>query len=187
MAFSHFLLSKGTGRNVLIALGLLVACIGLFNVVFTPMYQSVAAGFVPFDLQFPLTREMIIIQLGATSDGALAAYTRFAVVDTFFPVIAAVFTILLWGWLVQKSDARILVAAYERGWWIWALFPAVCDLSENYFFLKILSTYPEPALDAIESVIPLHRGKLVFLSINQAATVALIVVTVVMRLRRKAA
>jgi hypothetical protein len=182
---SAFLLSKSTGRNVLIALALLVFCIGLFNVVLTPMYQNVSAGFVPFDLQFPLTREMIIIQLGAMSGASPSAYMRFAAVDMAFPVIGAALTVLFWGWLVVKSGSATLTAAFQRGWWIWAVFPAVCDLSENVLFLRIIAAHPEPALEAIELAIPVHRGKLVFLSINQIITGGLIVVTLVMRLRRK--
>jgi hypothetical protein len=184
---SNFLSSKATGRNVLVALGLLVLCIGLFNVALTPMYQQASSGFVPFDIQFPLTREMIIIQLGAMGPGSFAAYARFAALDMAFPLIGSGFTVLFWAWLVQKSGSAMLLGAFQRGWWIWAVFPAVCDLSENFFFLKILATYPEPALDAIEIVVDVHRGKLVFLTISQGATVALVVISALIQLRRKPA
>ena len=185
VTLSAFFSRQATGRNVLIALAALVFCIGLFNVVLTPMYQAVSSGFVPFDLQFPLTREMIIIQLGAMGPGSFAAYARFTAVDMAFPMIASTFMLLLWAWLVQKSGSEMLRGAFERGWWIWAVFPAVCDLTENFFFLQIFATYPEPALDAIEIAVDVHRGKLAFLTISQGITVGLAVMTALMQLRCK--
>jgi hypothetical protein len=180
---SSYILAKATGRNVLIALALLAVCIAVFNVWLTPQYQRYAAGFVPFDLQFPLTREMIVIQLGAMSAGAPGAYVMFAALDMAFPLVAAGFTALLWGWLALKSGAVALVEGFRRGWWIWALFPAVFDIAENVYFLTILLAYPEPRLEAIEAAILAHRGKQVFLGINQAATAALAVAAAVSRWR----
>ena len=182
---SAFLLAKATGRNVLIALGLVVLWIGAFNFFFTPHYQAVSSGFVPFDMQFPLSREMIIIQLGAMTDAAPAAYVLFAAADMPFPLIASALTILFWAWLVTKSGSPALLGAFQRGWWIWGLFPAICDLGENVFFLGIILKHPEPMLSWIEKAIYVHRGKAAFLAMNQAATIALMIVTAVMWVRGK--
>lgn len=182
---SAFLLAKGTGRNVLIALGMVVLWLGAFNFVLTPNYQQYAAGFIPFDMQFPLTREMIIIQLGAMTEGAPAAYVQFAAADIPFPIIASALTILLWAWLVRKSGSAALLGAFQRGWWIWAVFPALCDLGENAAFLKIILSHPEPMLREIDFAVVIHRGKAVFLSLSQTLTITLIIATVVMRLRNK--
>jgi hypothetical protein len=182
-ALSNYFLARGTGRNVLIALGMVLFSIGMFNFVLTPQYQEVSSGFVPFDLQFPLTREMIIIQLGAMTESSFDAYTRFAMFDMAFPIVGAAALILLWAWLVQKSDSAVVIGIYRRGWWIWAVFPALCDLSENILFLQIIGAHPEPALQAIEWAVDVHRGKLVFLSIAQGISVALILLTIILRLR----
>ena len=182
---SDYLQSKATGRNVLIALGLLLA-IGLsFNLIFTPIYQQAAAGFAPFDVQFPLTREMIIIQLGAAGENTFAAYLPFAILDMPFPIIAGTFTALFWAWLIAKAGSASLRGAYQRGWWIWAFFPVACDLAENYAFLSILHAHPEPLIDMIDFAVVVHRGKFVFVAISQGVTLVLMVATLVMWLRRR--
>jgi hypothetical protein len=180
-------LGKASGRNVLIALALLALCIAAFNLILTPMYQAVSSDFVPFDLQYPLTREMIIIQLGAMSERSAGAYVNFAALDILFPPVAAWVTVLLWAWLVNKSGSTRLREAFGRGWWIWALFPCLCDWGENAAFLSIILGHPEPMPRSIEAAVDLHRGKMVFLTINQALTAGLAITVAVMRLRRKTA
>ena len=184
---SDYFLSRGTGRNVLIAFGLVVVSVAMFNFVLTPAYQSVSAGFVPFDLQFPLTREMIIIQLGAMSEDSFDAYVRFAMFDMAFPIFGAAFFVLFWAWLVTQSTSAVLMAFYRRGWWIWALFPAVCDLAENILFLQIINRHPDPVLNLIEWAVDVHRGKLVFMSVAQVISVVLILLTMVLRWRNSRA
>jgi hypothetical protein len=179
---SVYLLAKATGRNVLIALALM-AVTGLSFRVLIPPYEA-AAGFMPFDMQFPLTREMIVIQLGAFNDGTFAAYVPFAAVDMFFPLFGSLFTLLTWAWLINRNGAAWLMAAYRSGWWIWATFPALCDLSENVLFLRILAQ-PQPPVDLIDLAVVVHRGKLVFLSISQGVTVLLILLTLAIMLRRR--
>lgn len=182
---SNVLMSKATGRNVLIAFVLMAASGLSFNFLIPP-YQEAAAGFMPFDMQFPLTREMVIIQLGAFNESTLAAYIPFAAVDMFFPVFGSAFTLLLWAWLIGKGGAAWLTAAFRSGWWIWATFPAVCDLSENVFFLQVLAARPQPPVDLIDLAVVVHRAKLVFLSIAQGTSAALILVTLVLIWRRRA-
>ncbi|MDX2143852.1 MAG: hypothetical protein SFV19_10895 [Rhodospirillaceae bacterium] len=180
---SAFLLSRATGRAVLIALAAMAASGASFSVLIPP-YQE-AAGFTPFDMQFPLTRDMVIIQLGAFNDGVLAAYLPFAAVDMFFPAVGAAFTVLLWGWLARAAGAPWLTGAFRRGWWIWAIFPALCDLSENVLFLRLLAAEPRPTLDLIDTAVAVHRAKLVFLSIAQGISVALILVTMMLVWRQR--
>jgi len=187
IGLSQFIADRASGRNVLIALGLLVACIAAFNLILTPMYQAVSAGFVPFDLQYPLTREMIIIQLGAMSERSAGAYLNFALLDMFFPPIATWFTVLLWAWLVGKSGSKTLVEAFQRGWWMWAVFPCLCDWAENAAFLTIILGHPEPMPRAIEAAVDVHRAKMLFLTVIQTLTAGLVIVVAIMRLRRKTA
>ena len=182
---SAFLLAKASGRNVLIALGLVVLWVSAFNFFFTPHYQAASSGFVPFDMQFPLTREMIIIQLGAMTDAGPGAYVLFAAADMAFPLIAAAFTILFWAWLVTKSGSTVLLGAFGRGWWMWGLLPAFCDLGENVAFLKIILSHPEPMLRENDVGVLLHRGKAVFLALSQTLTAILILTTIVMRVRKR--
>jgi len=184
-ALSVYFQSKASGRHVLITFALLVLCVLGFNLVLTPLYQDAASGFVPFDLQFPLTREMIVIQLGAMSDAAPQAYVNFAILDFIFPPLGAAFFVLFWAWLVNKSGSAVLSGIYQRGWWIWALFPCFCDLAENVAFLNIIFTPPGVRPDMLEFVVDVHRGKMVFLTIAQAMTLALLLTSGLLRLRKK--
>ncbi|MBL8644484.1 MAG: hypothetical protein JNK21_11175 [Rhodospirillaceae bacterium] len=183
-ALADFFLAKASGRNVLLCLALIVLSVLIFNLVLTPIYQSVSAGFVPFDLQFPLSQEMIVIQLGAMTPATPRAYLNFAVLDFAFPLFGAAFFILLWAWLVNKSTSGALRGVYRRGWWIWALFPAVCDLAENVAFLSILFSHPIILPDTLEFAIDVHRGKMVFMAIAQAITVAVVLAAGIAYLRR---
>ncbi len=185
-ALGDFFLSKASGRRVVLCLALVVLSILIFNLVLTPIYQSVSAGFVPFDLQFPLSLEMIVIQLGAMTDATPNAYLGFAILDFAFPLFGAVFFILFWAWLVNKSRSPALVGLYHRGWWIFALFPCFCDWAENVAFLLILFSHPIIRPEAMMFAIDVHKGKMVFMAIAQAMTVALLIGTLVSRVRHKA-
>lgn len=165
------------------ALGLLVLCILAFNLVLTPLYQDVTAGLVPFDLQVPLSREMIVIQLGAMSALTPRAYVYFSALDFVFPLISAAFLLLLWAWLVQKSGSVWLRRAFESGWWVWVLFPAAWDLAENVAFLRILLLHPTIEPDVIEAAVIAHRAKTTFFTIAQFMTAALAIATIVSRVR----
>ncbi len=184
-ALGDFFLSKASGRNVLVCLVLVVLSILIFNLILTPVYQSVSAGFVPFDLQFPLSREMIVIQLGAMTAATPKAYLNFAILDFVFPIFGAAFLILYWAWLAQKSLSPALKGIYRRGWWIWALFPCVCDLGENVAFLSILFSHPLIQPDTIEFAIIVHRAKNVFLAIAQFITLCAMLAAGVARVRHK--
>lgn len=184
-ALSAFLLRKATGRTLFKVLGLLILCILGFNLVLTPLYQEVAAGFVPFDLQERLTHEMIAIQLGAMSPLAARAYVYFSALDFVYPLVSAAFMLLLWAWLVAKSGSAWMMGAFDRGWWLWALFPAVWDLAENVAFLRILLIHPVIEPDVIEGAVLAHRAKGTFMTIAQFITVGLIAATVLARLRRR--
>jgi hypothetical protein len=184
-ALGDFFLSRASGRNVFICLVLVVLSILIFNLILTPIYQSVSAGFVPFDLQFPLTQEMIVIQLGAMTTATPKAYLNFAILDFLFPIFGAAFLVLYWGWLAQKSRSAALKNIFRRGWWVWAVFPCLCDLAENVAFLSILFSHPLIQPDTLEFAIIIHRAKTVFLAIAQAITLAAMIAAGIARLRHK--
>src|SRR4051812_9773601 len=90
--------SRVTGRLVIGAIGV---ALGLTVVRFflSDAFRSVT-GFVPFDLQFPLGRQAIAIQLGALGKGVAAqAYVPFAVADALLAAAAAWAIALLWMWI----------------------------------------------------------------------------------------
>ncbi|MBL8629729.1 MAG: hypothetical protein JNM81_08885 [Rhodospirillaceae bacterium] len=184
-ALGDFFLSKASGRRVVLCLALVVLSILIFNLILTPMYQTVSAGFVPFDLQFPLTREMIVIQLGAMSELTPKAYLNFAILDFAFPFFGATFFVLFWAWLVAKSRSAMLTGFYRRGWWIWAIFPCLCDWAENVAFLSILFAHPIIQPDTLGFAIDAHKAKMVFMAIAQAMSVALLIGSGLARLRSK--
>lgn len=184
-ALSDYFIARASGRRILLILALVGLCLVAFNLILTPTYQAVSAGFVPFDLQFPLSRESIVIQFGAMSEASLRAYINFALIDFIFPPLGAAFLVLFWAWLVQKGGSPILIGFYRRGWWVWAIFPCLCDWAENVTFLSLFLARPAIDPDMLELAVDVHRAKFVFLAIAQSVTVALVLTTGLQRLFKK--
>ncbi|MDX2225206.1 MAG: hypothetical protein SFV21_20785 [Rhodospirillaceae bacterium] len=171
---SAYLRSLATSRAVLIAFAVQMALLAAMLWLLVPQYQRATGGFVPFDLQVPLTQEMIGIQRGAFSEETLSAYLRFAATDFLFPPAAAVTLILLWAWLVNRAGVAKLVRWYDDGLWLAALIPMALDLAENVLFTRIIAA-PVPLPATVDLAVSVHRAKDFALSLTAAVTVALAV------------
>lgn len=185
-ALSAHIRSRASARAVLIAFAVQMALLALMILVLVPQYQRASGGFVPFDLQVPLTQGMIAIQRGAFSDGTLAAYLRFAAADTLFPPAAALVLILLWAGLVGRAGHARLVRWYDEGLWLAALIPMLFDWAENVLFIRIVAA-AEPLPEVFDLAVAVHRAKDFALSLTAAITVALAVGAALGWLRRRRA
>lgn len=164
---------RATGRLVTV-LFLLVAVLGLsFNYYLTPAYQAVSGGAVPFDLQFPLGAEAIGIQLALLTPDSIAAYRRFFAVDLIFPVAGAVFTTVLWAWLLNRIRLGRLDRFYALGLWLLPFVPAGFDLAENFLFLRIVANAPDALPGAIDTAVMVHRYKMSFMNTTTLITAVL--------------
>jgi hypothetical protein len=185
-ALSAYLRSRAGSRAVLAAFAVQMALLAVMILVLVPQYQRVSGGFVPFDLQVPLTQEMIAIQRGAFSEATPAAYLKFAAADVVFPPAAAAFLILLWAWLVNRAGHAKLAQWYDEGLWLAALIPMAFDWAENVLFVRIVAA-PEPLPAAFDLAVSVHRAKDFALSLTAAITVALAVGAALGWLRRRRA
>lgn len=130
-----YLKGRATGRAVAASVILAALLYLLRDAVLVPYFRDVT-GFVPFDVQFPLTRFMMAIQLGAYHSPAAArvAYLPFLVIDVLYAFASAASLMFLWTWLFMRQPNQIF-DFLERGAVV--LVPAytlICDVGENIAF-----------------------------------------------------
>lgn len=174
-----------TGRNVLIVLAIAMAVGASFGIFFTPAYERASGGAMPFDMQFPLTAQMIGVQLALLTPDSVAAYRRFLIADFVFPPANGLFLTLLWAWLLNCLRWARLDGIYDSGAWIMPFMPAAADLSENVLFYRIVAAAPSVLPEAIDTALTVHDAKLRLLSVVIALTVMLALTTAVVALRRR--
>lgn len=177
-----------TGRGFF-AIAAVAAVLGLIsNYVLAPAYREIA-GFLPFDLQYPLSRFMIGVELG-TFDGATAtkAYVLFAAVHFALGIaVAALFT-LFWAWLFLKVPTRLFAFLRRGGILMVPWYVVVVDLLGKVGFFRLLGglSWPSYAL-TIELCAPLHRFKFAMIDIRNYLTIVFLLAIVVDVVLRRAA
>lgn len=169
-----FLRAAATGRNVLVTLAVLAVVISSFWIYLTPAYQAVSGGTTPFDMQFPLSAEMVGIQLALLTPQSLVAYTRFMIVDFIFPPIGAFFTVMLWAWSLNSVAMPRWDGLFAAGAWVVPFLGAVCDWVENVLFYRIVASAPQAFPQTIDLVLTIHDAKLRILALSAAVTAALL-------------
>lgn len=160
----HALRNHATGRRVIALFLLIVAMLLALNSYFTPAYQAVSGGTVPFDMQFPLGPEAIGIQLALLTPESLAVYKQYLVIDFVFPIVGALFTTLLWAWLLNRIQMPSLSRLYAYGLWLFPFVAAAFDIAENVLFLRIVANAPDALPATIDQAVAVHRYKMSFLS-----------------------
>lgn len=136
-AFTEFLKSRATGRAVAgtVIFALLIVLIQYALLI--PHFQA-ATGFKPFDIQFPLTRYMVAIQLGAYGESAGPAYLPFILVDVLLACVSAAALMLLWAWLFRRQPTRVF-AFLERGAVLLVpVYTLACDIAEDVAFARLI-------------------------------------------------
>ena len=175
-----------TGRGFF-AIAAVAAVLGLLaHFALAPAYRELT-GFLPFDLQYPLSRFMIGVELGAF-DGANAikSYVVFAAVHFAFGIaVAAVFT-LLWAWLFSMTSSRVIAFLRRGGILMVPWYVVIVDLLGKVGFFRLLGglAWPDHAT-AVELCAPLHRFKFAMMDIRNYVTIALVLVVVVDVVMRK--
>ncbi|MGE3332114.1 MAG: hypothetical protein AB7I36_00605 [Rhodospirillaceae bacterium] len=134
--FTEFLKSRASGRAVAAAVIFALLVVVVQQWVLVPHFQAVTT-FKPFDVQFPLTRYMIAIQVGAYERTAGPAYLPFFVVDLLLSFVSAGTLMLLWAWLFRQPNR--ISAFLERGGIIFVpLYTLACDIAENIAFARLI-------------------------------------------------
>lgn len=166
-ALSQYLKSRATGRTVTGAVIFALLVVLVQHTLLIPRFQA-ATTFIPFDLQFPLTRHMIAIQLGAYQANAPAAYFPFLLVDVLLAFASAGALMLLWSWLFNQRRIR-MTAFFER--WVVILVPiyTLCsDIAEDVAFARLIGGVSgQSYVDTISFAVTIHgiRGTLLDLQV----------------------
>ncbi|MCC6912111.1 MAG: hypothetical protein IT566_00300 [Rhodospirillaceae bacterium] len=165
-AFTEFLKSRANGRAVAAAAIFAVLVFVVQDRVLIPHFQAVT-GFKPFDVQFPLTRYMVAIQLGAYERTAGPAYLPFFMVDMLLSFVSAGTLMLLWSWLFRRPNR--ISGFLERGGIIFVpLYTLGCDVAENIAFARLIGGLTgESFARTVEFAVTVHgmRGALLDLQV----------------------
>ncbi len=174
-AFSAYLKSRATGRTVagLVIFALLLGVVQY--AVLIPNFQA-ATTFKPFDVQSPLTRYMIAIQLGAYEDAAAPAYLPFILVDTLLAFVSAAALMLLWSWLFAAQSTRVFTFL-ERGLVVLVpVYTLLCNIAENIAFARLIGGLPaESYVGTLEFAVTIHSVHTAFLDLQMILTVVFVV------------
>jgi len=167
-----------TGRNVIVAFLAAFALVTVLTSVLSPPLRELT-GFEPFDVQYPISRESIAIQLGAYEAQAAAAYDLFAVGDFLLLAALALFTALAWAWLMKVAPNKLYDLITRGGVLVMPFLPALADIIENICFLLIVHRSVDLTSGIIEAAVAAHRAKMMLLTVNNSIWVVLITVTAV--------
>ena len=91
---------------------------------------------------FPITKEKIFKQLTFYTGMSKHYYMRFMVLDYIFPPLAAVFTALLWAWLLHLIRRQWVHRVREKKLVLFPFVAALLDWAENVGFLGTVLLYP---------------------------------------------
>ena len=128
---------------------------GLSLYAFTPIsaeFAAVTQGYLPLDLQFPLTVEVIFQQLPAYSAASKHWYQIFAVADFIFPPLASLFVLMVWGVIINHYRSPLLISLCDRGWLLLPMISALLDWLENIALLYVVHVAPEVEAYAVANV-----------------------------------
>jgi hypothetical protein len=174
-SFTEQLKSRASGRAVTGAVLFALLVVLVQYTLLIPHFQAVTS-FKPFDVQFPLTRHMIAIQLGAYEEAAGPAYFPFLMVDTLLAFVSAGALMLLWAWLFRQYRTRVF-SFLERGAVI--LIPAytlACDFAENIAFARLIGGLSgESYASTIQFAVTVHNIRGALLDLQVILTVVFVI------------
>jgi hypothetical protein len=167
------------GRTVLILLIASLIALAVRKYVLAPQFRD-QMGFIPFDLQPRLNREMIVIQLGLAPARHVFAYLRFAFSDAVVTAVTAAFTVALWLWLFRAAPNRAFALFQNGGVLLVPLVAAAAELSEHAAVYRLLTVAQrEDYVAAIDFLTTMHSAKSAALVLRDLLTAGFAVVMLV--------
>lgn len=183
-SLSAYLKSCASGRAVVAAVLFALLIYFVQTAVLVPQFRAVT-GFPPFDLQFPLTRYMIAIQLGAYDGRAAAAYLPFLLADQILSFAAAWALMLLWAWLFRVQPNPVF-DFLERGAVILIpVYALLCDIGENLAFSRLIGGLEGGAyVHGIRVAVFFHGVRGAFLDLQVILTIAFVILFLLTAVRK---
>ena len=133
-------LRSGITLRALLMMAAMTAALGLLSrFVFGPLYRSVT-GFLPFDAQFPLSKIMIVVELGAFDKGAATTpYLLFAAVDLAYMIATAALFTMIWMWLFTKFPSPLFGFLRRGGIAMLPSYIVALDIVTKIGFFRLVS------------------------------------------------
>ena len=172
---TEYLKSRASGRAVVGAVIFALLVVLVQQALLIPYFQAVT-GLKPLDVQFPLSRYAVAIQLGVYKEGAGAAYLPFFVVDIILAAASALALMLLWAWLFRQQTTRIF-SFLERGAVILLpIYTLACDIAENIAFMRLIGGLEgESYADTVQFAVTAHSVRGAFLDLQVILTVLFVI------------
>jgi hypothetical protein len=147
------------GKTVLILLVATLIALAARSYVLAPLFRD-QVGFIPFDLQPRLNREMIVIQLGLAPARHVFDYLRFALSDSVVSGITAAFTIMFWLWLFRVAPNRAFALLQNGGILLVPVVAAAIELVEHGAVYRLLTVAQrDDYVAAIDLLTTVHAAK----------------------------
>jgi hypothetical protein len=179
-----FFRQHATGRHVLISLAVVAVLAALSHVLLVPAYREAAAGFVPLDMQYPLTPFMIAIQRGAFDIAVHGAYLRFACLNIIFAMTFAVFLCLLWSWLAAQVPNTFAPHALNYGLLLLPPVQALVSVADTVCLAQLVFAESHDPLHALtDATLQVHRVRYLLTTVTDAVTLGLVALVVIIRFR----
>jgi len=161
----------GPARGVIVAGVAAFFLWSLSRFVFAENYRA-QTGFLPFDLQFPLTQFMIGIELGAFKRGtATSAYVAFVAANLAYIVALAWFFTALWMWIFTKQPNRVFHFLTRGGILMMPTYIVVMDIAAKVCFYMIVEGHrTDLYADIVAVAVTIHRLKFAVIDIRDYLT-----------------
>jgi hypothetical protein len=141
-------------------------------------FAKVTHGYIPLDLQFPLTVDGIFEQLPAYTSASKRWYQIFVVIDFIFPPVASLFVVMLWGVTIKHYAQPLLLSLARRGWLLLPMISALLDWLENIGLLYVVHVFPVvEAYGVAELAVNLRILKLASLAALAGLTVVILIIS----------
>lgn len=156
----------------------------IVRLLLVPEYREVT-GFLPFDLQSPLSPVMIGVELGAFEKGAAAQiYRIFAGVDFAAGLFIAFLFSALWAWIFTKAPTRVFDFLKRGGILMMPAYVVVLDAITKVGYARILGFDAPGYGEIIAFCATVHRLKFALIDIRNYVTVAFLLIAAIALLRR---
>jgi hypothetical protein len=174
---SSKLLATATTKSLGITALLFLLSFCSFSLVSTE-FAKVTQGYIPLDLQFPLTVDGIFEQLPAYSSASKSWYQIFGFIDFIFPPLASLFVVMLWGVIIKYYASPLLLLLGMRGWLLLPMISALLDWLENIGLLYVVAVFPVvEAYGVAELAVNLRILKLASLVALAGLTVVILIIS----------
>jgi hypothetical protein len=157
---SEFIAARARGRNVLLALALVVALFAVFGLLLIPAFQEATNGLWPIDNSFPPDAAQYFRDLPQYTPASFRAYLWFAFVDYLYPPAFAAFFALLWAWMFRVRPRPLFASLQSRGILLLPFAAALCDWLENAGTLIVLFSYPAELWEVARVAVTFKQVKL---------------------------